>query len=338
MSVYRGGLSGREKAAILMISLGPDLSARVMKHLREEDIDLLTLEIAATRKVDQETREQVLSEFQEMYMAQRYIDEGGIEYARTVLERALGEEQAAGVMHRLTASLQVRPFDFARRAEPSQLLNFMEGEAPQTIALVLSHLPHTQAGAIMASLEPSLQVEDTRRIASMEGASPEVVKEIERVLERKIASLAGTDHTQSGGIGAIVDILNNVDRQTEKFILGTLDREAPELSAEIKHRMFLFEDIVYLDDRSVQRFLGEIDLNRELPMALKSASTEVKDKIFRNLSQRAGEALRESIDYLGPVRVRDVEEAQQGIVAVIRRLEDEGQLVLGRGGGDEIVV
>ncbi len=338
MSGYRAALSGREKAAILLISLGPDLSAKVMKHLREDDIDLLTLEIAATRKVDQETREQVLSEFTHMCLAQQYIDEGGIEYARTVLEKALGLEQASAVLRRLTASLQVRPFDFARKADPSQLLNFLEGEAPQTIALVLSHLPPAQAGSVMASLGPDLQVEVTRRIASMEGTSPEVVREIERVLERKIVSLAGADYTITGGIPAIVEILNNVDRQTEKTILSTLDVEAPELSEEIKRRMFLFEDIIYLDDRSVQRFLREVDLSRELPLALKAASDEVKDKIFRNMSQRAVETLKESIDYLGPVRMRDVEEAQQQIVGIIRRLEEQGDIILGRGGGDEIIV
>lgn len=338
MSGYRAALSGREKAAILMISLGPDTSAKVMKHLREDDIDLLTLEIAATRKVDQQTREQVLSEFTDLCLAQRYIDEGGIEYAKAVLEKALGVEQASAVMRRLTASLQVRPFDFARKADPAQLLNFLEGEAPQTVALVLSHLPPAQAGAVMASLGPDHQVEVTRRIASMEGTSPEVVNEIERVLERKIVSLAGADYTRTGGIPAIVEILNNVDRQTEKTILSTLDVEAPELSEEIKRRMFLFEDIIYLDDRSVQRFLREVDPSRELPLALKAASDEVKDKIFRNMSQRAVETLKESIDYLGPVRIRDVEEAQQQIVGTIRRLEEQGDIILGRGGGDEIIV
>ena len=337
MSVHRG-LSGKEKAAILLISLGPDLSAQVMKHLKEEDIDVLTLEIAGTRRVDNDVSEMVMREFTDMFLAQQYINEGGIEYAKVLLEKALGKDKAVDVLGRLTASLQVRPFDFARKAEPTQLLNFLESEAPQTIALVLSYLAPNQAAEILASLGPDLQVEVARRIASMEGTSPDIIKEIERILERRIVSVSGQDYTRTGGVGAIVDILNNVDRQTEKNILNALDVEAPELSEEIKKRMFLFEDIVYLDDRSVQRFLREVDLSRDLPMALKSASDDVKQKIFKNLSSRSVETLKESIDYLGPVRMRDVEDAQQRIVSIIRQLEDQGEIVVGRGGGDEIVV
>ncbi|QUL99505.1 MAG: flagellar motor switch protein FliG [Candidatus Fermentithermobacillus carboniphilus] len=338
MSAHRGTLSGREKAAILLISLGPDLSAQVMKYLREEDIDALTLEIASTRRVDQEVRDKVFEEFNEMCLAQEYIEEGGIEYAKVVLEKALGREKAQDVLARLTSSLQVRPFDSVRKADGAQILNFLESESPQTIALVLSYLAPAQSAAILASLEPDLQVEVAKRIASMERTSPDVVKEIERILERKIVSMIGQDYTQAGGIGTIVEILNNVDRQTEKTILSALDMEAPELAEEIKRRMFLFEDIIYLDDRSVQRFLRDVDLSRDLPLALKTASEEVKQKIFRNMSSRAADMLKESIDYLGPVRMRDVEEAQQRIVAVIRRLEDQGEIVIGRGGGDEIVV
>jgi len=338
MSVYEGALSGREKAAILMIALGPDLSAQIMKHLREEDIDLLTLEIASIRKVDQEIRDRVLEEFNEMCIAQEFIEEGGIEYAKILLEKALGKDKAQNVLGRLTSSLQVRPFDSVRKAEGSQILNFLENESPQTIALILSYLTPSQSASILASLEPDLQVEVARRIALMDRTSPDVVKEIERILERKILSMAGQDYAQTGGIGTIVEILNNVDRQTEKTILSALDMEAPELSEEIKRRMFLFEDIVHLDDRSVQRFLREVDLSRDLPLALKTASEEVKSKIFRNMSSRAVEALNEGMDYLGPVRVRDVEEAQQRIVAIIRQLEDQGEIIIGRGGGDEIVV
>jgi len=338
MSTRRGVLSGREKAAILLITLGPDLSSQVMKHMKEEDIDILTLEIAGTKRVDQDVRDQVLSEFADMAIAQQYIDEGGIEYAKVLLEKALGKDKAVDVLGRLTASLQVRPFDFARKAEPSQLLNFLESESPQTIALILSYLAPNQSGAILASLAPDLQVEVARRIAAMEGTSPDVIKEIERILERKLVNVVGQDYTRTGGVGAIVDILNNVDRQTEKTILNALDVEAPELSEEIKRRMFLFEDIIYLDDRAVQRFLREVDMSKDLPLALKAASDEVKEKVYKNLSSRAVETLKESIDYLGPVRMRDVEDAQQRIVAIIRRLEDQGEIVVGRGGGDDVVV
>lgn len=338
MSIHRGGLTGREKSAILLITLGPDLSAQIMKHLREEDIDVLTLEIASIRKVEQDTKDRVLEEFNDMCLAQEYLEEGGIDYARTLLEKALGKEEAQHVLARLTSSLQVRPFDTVRKADPAQILNFLENESPQTIALILSYLHPSQSAEIMSSLEPDLQVEVARRISIMDRTTPDIVKEIERVLERKILSMAGQNYTQAGGISAVVEILNNVDRQTEKTILSALEMEAPDLAEEIKRRMFLFEDIVYLDDRSVQRFLRDVDLGRDLPLALKTASEEVKNKIYRNLSSRAAETLKESIDYLGPVRMRDVEEAQQRIVSVIRRLEEQGEIIIGRGGGDEIVV
>lgn len=338
MNGYKSGLSGREKAAILLITLGPDLSSQVMKHLRDEDIDVLTLEIASTRKVEQDVEDQVIEEFNEMCLAQEYLEEGGIEYAKKLLEKALGRDQAQNVLARLTSSLQVRPFDTVRKADGSQILNFLERESPQTIALILSYLSPSQSATILASLEPDLQVEVARRISLMDRTSPDVVKEVERVLERKILSTVGHDYTQAGGIGSIVEILNNVDRQTEKTILSALDMESPELAEEIKRRMFLFEDIIYLDDRSVQRFLRDVDLSRDLPLALKTASDEVKSKFYRNLSSRAVESLKESIDYLGPVRMRDVEEAQQRIVGLIRRLEDQGEIIIGRGVGDEIVV
>lgn len=338
MSSYTAGLSGREKAAILMITLGPDLSAQVMKHLGEEDIDVLTLQIASTRRVEQDIKDKVLEEFNDMCLAQEYLEEGGIEYAKKLLEKALGKDQARTVLTRLTSSLQVRPFDTVRKSDGAQILNFLESESPQTIALVLSYLSPSQSAAILASLEPDLQVEVARRISLMDRTSPDVVKEIERILERKILSLVGQDYAQAGGIEAIVDILNNVDRQTERTILNALEMESPDLAEEIKRRMFLFEDIVYLDDRSVQRFLRDVDLSRDLPLALKTASEEVKNKFYRNMSSRAVETLKESIDYLGPVRVRDVEEAQQRIVALIRRLEEQGEIIIGRGGGDEIIV
>ena len=336
----RGPLKGREKAAILLISLGPDLSASVMKHLRETDIDALTLEIAATRRVSQDTRDQVLQEFYEMCMAQEYIDEGGIEYAKVVLEKALGPQKAADVLARLTASLEVRPFDFTRKADPGQLVNFLSNESPQTVALVLSYMNPVQAAQIISALEPETQVDVARRIATMDRTIPDLVKEVERVLERRIVSTGGgRDYAVAGGIQAIVDILNQVDRQTEKTILNSLEMDNPDLAEEIKRRMFLFEDIVYLDDRSVQRFLRDVDLQRDLPLALKNASEEVKAKIFRNMSSRAVEMLKENIAYLGPVRLRDVDEAQQRIVSLIRRLEEQGEIILGRGrGGEEIIV
>ncbi len=338
MAINKGHVSGIEKAAILLISLGPDLSAQVMKHLPDDEIDALTLEIASTLKVDQDVRDKVLTEFNDMAVAQEYIDQGGLEYAKAVLEKALGYERAREVLKRLTVSLQVRPFDFAKGTDPSQLSNYLESESPQTVALVLSYLSPAQAAGVMATLPAQLQVDVSQRIAAMESTSPDVLKEVEKVLEHKVMSLVSQDYNKTGGVEAVVDILNNVDRQTEKTILSALDAENPELSEAIKRRMFLFEDIISLDDRAVQLFMAEVDMTRDLPLAMKGSSDEVKQKILRNISSRAAETVQDSIDYLGPVRVRDVEEAQQRIVAVIRRLEEQGQIITSRGGGHEILV
>ncbi|MEW6397640.1 MAG: flagellar motor switch protein FliG [Bacillota bacterium] len=329
---------GRQKAAVLLISLGPEISAQVFRHLREEEIEQLTLEIANVRKVSPDSRARVFEEFMQMSCAREYMARGGIEYGKELLEKALGTQKALDILHRLTATLQVRPFDFARKTDPGQLRNFIQNEHPQTIALVLAYLQAEQAAAILSALPPELQADVARRIALMDRTSPEIIREVERVLERKLSSLTTQDFAAAGGLEAVVEVLNRVDRSTEKSIMETLGINDPQLAEEIKKRMFLFEDIVTLDDRSVQRILREVDLNRDLPMALKVASEEVKHKIFRNLSKRAVENLKENMDYLGPVRLREVEEAQQKIVNVIRRLEEEGEVVIARGGGEEIVV
>lgn len=329
---------GRQKAAMLLISLGPEVAAQVFRHLREDEIEQLTLEIANVRKVPPETRARVFEEFLQMSYAREYMARGGIEYAKELLEKALGTQKALDILHRLTATLQVRPFDFARKTDPGQLRNFIQNEHPQTIALVLAYLQPEQAAAILSALPPELQADVARRIALMDRTSPEIIREVERVLERKLSSLSTQDFAAAGGLEAVVEVLNRVDRSTEKSIMEALGINDPQLAEEIKKRMFLFEDIVSLDDRSVQRILREVDLNRDLPMALKVASEEVKQKIFRNLSKRAVENLKENMDYLGPVRLREVEEAQQKIVNIIRRLEEEGEVVIARGGGEDIIV
>ncbi|NPV71233.1 MAG: flagellar motor switch protein FliG [Firmicutes bacterium] len=334
----RAGLSGRQKAAILMISLGPELSSRVFKHLRDEEIEQLTLEIAGVKTVQSEIREKVFEEFHELALAQQYLSEGGIEYAKEVLEKALGQQKALNVLQRLTASLQVRPFDFLRKADPSQLMGFIQNEHPQTISLILAYLHPDQAAAVLSALPPEAQVEVARRVALMDRTSPEVIKEVEKVLERKLSSMMTHEYSMAGGVGTVVDVLNKVDRGTEKTIIEALEIQDPELAEEIKKRMFVFEDVVMLDDRSVQRVLREVDMSKDLPLALKVASNEVKEKIMKNISKRAQENLKESMQYLGPVRLRDVEEAQQKIVNLIRRLEDEGEVMVMRGGRDEIVV
>ena len=320
-----------------MIALGPEKSATIFKHLKEDEIEELTLEIANTRSVSPQTKEEVLDEFYEVCLAQQYIAEGGIDYAKDLLEKALGQDKAHDVISKLTASLQVRPFEFIRKTDASQLLNFIQDEHPQTIALILSYLPAGQASAVISALPLDKQADVARRIAQMDRTSPDVIKEVERVLERKLASLVNQDYTIVGGVDAIVEILNYVDRGTEKHIMENLEVEEPELADEIKRKMFVFEDILSLDDKTIQRVLRDVD-NNDLGIALKGTSEEVQNVIFNNLSKRLAAMIREDMDFMGPVRMKDVEEAQQKIVNIIRRLEDTGEIIIARGGGDEIVV
>ena len=326
-----------QKAAILLIALGPEKSALIFKHLKEEEIETLTLEIANTRSVSPQDKEDVLNEFYQVCLAQQYIAEGGIGYARDLLEKALGEDEAQNVITRLTASLQVRPFEFVRKADPSQVLNFIQDEHPQTVAMILSYLAPGQSSMILSALPPEKQSDVAKRIALMDRTSPDIIKEVESVLERKLASLINQDYTVVGGVDAIVAILNTVDRGTEKHIMETLEIEEPELADEIRKKMFVFEDILLLDDRAIQRVLRDVD-NKDLGVALKVANEEVKNVVFKNLSKRLAAMIQEDMEYMGPVRMKDVEEAQQKIVGIIRKLEDAGEIVISRGGGDEIVV
>jgi len=330
-------ISGVQKASILLIALGPERSATIFKHLKEEEIEALTLEIANTRSISPATKDQVMDEFYEICLAQQYIAEGGISYAKELLEKALGPDKARDVIGKLTASLQVRPFEFVRKTDASQLLNFIQDEHPQTIALILSYLSPSQASTIISSLAPDKQADVAKRIAQMDRTSPDVIKEVEKVLERKLVSLVNQDYTMVGGVDSIVEILNTVDRGTEKHIMETLEIEEPELADEIRRKMFVFEDILSLDDKSIQRVLREVD-NNELAIALKGANEEVQNIIFNNLSKRLASMIREDMEYMGPVRLKDVEEAQQKIVNIIRKLEDSSEIIISRGGGDEIIV
>ncbi len=330
------GLSGRQKAAALLITMGTEVSAQVFKHLNEEEIETLTLEIANTRKITAEERQVVLDEFYQLALARDYISQGGIEYARDVLTKALGDDKAIDVINRLTASLQVRPFEFVRKADPTQLLNYLQSEHPQTIALILSFLPAEQGAAIISSLPPELQSDIAKRIASMERTSPETIREIEKVLEKKLSTLVGQDYTSIDGLETVVQILTRVDRGTERTILESLEVQTPELAEEIKKRMFTFDDLILLDTRAVQRVLREVD-NKDLALALKVANENVKDLIFSSVSKRFAEMLQEDMEFMGPVRLRDVEEAQQKIVAIIRRLEEANEIVYSRG-GDQVIV
>ena len=330
-------MDGVEKAATLLIALGPEKSAQIFKHLKEEEIEQLTLEIANTSSVSPQTKEMVLNEFYEICLAQQYIAEGGIGYAKELLEKALGEEKAKSVIGKLTASLQVRPFEFIRKTDPSQLLNFIQDEHPHTIALILSYLPPSQSSLVISSLPPEKQADVAKRIAQMDRTSPDVIKQVEKVLERKLSSLVNQDYTIVGGVDAIVSILNSVDRGTEKHIMETLEVEEPELADEIRKKMFVFEDILSLDDRAIQRVLRDVD-NSDLALALKGATEEVQNIILNNLSSRLAVMIKEDMEFMGPVRMKDVEEAQQKIVNIIRKLEDSAEIVIARGGGDEIIV
>ena len=330
-------LTGVQKAAVLLITLGPEKSASIFKHLKEEEIEELTLEIANTRSISPQTKEQVLNDFYEVCLAQQYIAEGGIGYAKELLEKALGEQKAQDVITKLTASLQVRPFEFIRKTDPSQVLNFIQDEHPQTIAMILSYLSPAQSAMILGALTPEKQADVAKRIAMMDRTSPDVIKEVERVLERKLSSLLNQDYTIVGGVDAIVDILNTVDRGTEKHIMESLEIEQPELADEIRKKMFVFEDILLLDDRAIQRVLRDVD-NNDLGIALKGANEEVQNVIFKNLSKRLSAMIKEDMEFMGPVRMKDVEEAQQKIVGIIRKLEDSAEIVISRGGGDEIIV
>jgi len=337
MARKKGEFNGRQKAAVLLISLGPEKSAQLFSHLQEDEIEELTLEIANMRKVDPDEKEGILEEFYQVCLAQEFVSEGGIGYAKEVLEKAMGSQKALEIINKLTASLQVRPFDFVRKADAGQLLNFIQNEHPQTLALILSYLNPGQASTILAALPQDKQADVAQRIALMESTSPEVIKEVELVLERKLSSMVTQDYAATGGIQAIVDILNSVDRGTEKFIMETLEIQNADLAEEIRKRMFVFEDIINLDSVSIQRFIREID-NNDLSVACKGATEEVRDVIFSNMSKRMAEMLKEDMEFMGPVRLRDVEEAQQKIVNVIRKLEEAGEIIIARGGGDEIIV
>ncbi len=309
----------------------------MFKYLSQEEIESLTFEIAKLETITSELKDNVLLEFKELMMAQEFIQKGGIDYARELLEKSLGTQKAVDIINNLGSALQSRPFEFVRRADPANILNFIQQEHPQTIALILSYLDPQKASFILSSLPTEVQTNVARRIALMDRTSPEVVREVERVLEKKLASLSSEDYTSAGGVDNVVEIINMADRKTEKFIIESLEEEDPELAEEIKKKMFVFEDIVLLDDRSIQRVLREID-GQELAKALKSVDIPVQEKIFKNMSKRAASMLKEDMEFLGPTRRKDVEESQQKIVSLIRKLEEQGEIVISRGGEEDVLV
>lgn len=330
-------LSGQEKAAIFLITVGPEASSLILKQMSQEDIERITYQIANTSTVDPATKQQIIDEFLELSDAQQYLLQGGIKYARELLEKTLGPARASEIIKKLLASSKIRPFTMIRKTDPVHLLNFIYNEHPQTIALILAYLDPEQASVILGGLPQNLQADVAKRIALMERTAPETVRELESILEQRLSAVVDQDFAVAGGVKSLVDILNRADRSTERTILESLEQDDPELADEIRKRMFIFEDILTLDDNSIRRVLREVDL-KDLALALKAASEEVANRIYRNLSKRAGEMLREDIEYMGPVRLRDVEEAQQRIVQIIRRLDESGEIIIARGGEDALVV
>ena len=329
-------LKGKKKVAILLTALGPEKASEVLKHFSEQEMEQITMEIANLEKVDKETQEKVMEEFQVMNQTQHYILEGGTDYAKEVLEKAMGPQKASEMIKRLKEQTMVKPFSFARNADPNQLVNMLSSEHPQVVSLILSYLDSQQSASVLAELPGEMQSDIARRIAKMERVSPEVLDSVESTLQEKLTTVFQQDFTQAGGIDSIVQILNSVDRGTEKLILEELEKEDPELADEIRQRMFIFEDVVTLDDASIQRIVREVE-NNDLAKALKGATEEVKERIFRNISKRAAEMLQEELDFMGPVRLREVEDAQQKIVSAIRRLDEAGEIIISRGGEDTII-
>ncbi|MFN3684415.1 MAG: flagellar motor switch protein FliG [Fimbriimonadaceae bacterium] len=337
MRKQKDELTSRQKAAVLLMILGPELSGQVLKHLDERHVEELSLEVARLDKVTAEHREQVIKEFHDVALAQDYISEGGLEHARRVLEAAFGPEKAKEILERIQAAMQVVPFEFLKRADPSQLLSFIQDEHPQTIALILAYMPLNSAAMVLSKLAPELRADVAARIAMMEQTPPEVIRRVEQVLEKKVSSLLNQEMSQAGGPKALVDLLNRVDRSTERMIMESLAESNPELAEQVKNMMFVFEDIVQLDDRAVQQVLREVDM-KDLATALKSVKEDVQQKVFKNLSERAAAMLKEDMEFMGPVRLKVVEEAQQKIVAVIRRLEAAGEITIGRDGEEDVLV
>ena len=329
---------GLTKAAILLISLDAESSAQLMRQLDGDTIEELTREIAQMDRVDTEMRGRVMEEFYNLVLASHYVKQGGIAYAKTLLERVLPSEQAVRVLRLIEHQVHKQPFSFLAKADPENLTTFIQDEHPQTIALILSHLTSGMASDILSSLPLEKQVEVVTRVANMDNTNPEVIKEVEEGLELRLSGLVTQTYQKAGGVEAVAEMLNQADRSTEKGILEALEAMDPDLVEQIRRLMFVFEDIVLVDDRGIQMVLKEIE-NEDLALALKTASPELSEKIFRNMSERASQLIREEMEYMGPVRVSDVEAAQQKIVDVVRRLEDAGDLIIsGRGGEKEMIV
>ncbi|MEB3245604.1 MAG: flagellar motor switch protein FliG [Vampirovibrionales bacterium] len=323
-----------QKVAAFLIAMGPEAAADMLRELSEEaEVEKIAMEIASMQRISQELMTDVLEEFYTLFQARGYLASGGVGYARQLLDSAFGNERASKILEKLVASLQTSPFEFFNNADPTQLATSFQHENPQLVALVLSYLKPERSAAIMGGLSPEMQTEVAMRIAEMDRTNPEVLREVERILESKFSSVVSADFTLAGGIDALADIINRSDRTTEKIILEGLELKDPEIAEKVRELMFVFEDIIHLDDRSVQRVLREVE-TKDLAMALKGSNEDVKEKIFKNMSERAAAMLADDMEFMGPVRAKDVQERQTIIVGIVRALEETGELVINRGGTD----
>lgn len=333
-----GEMSGKRKAAVLLLSLDSDASTSLLKQMPPKVVEEVTRELASMGTIPKNIRDQVLGEFYELAVASNWASEGGLDYARALLHASLDPKEADRILQQISQQVRKTPFAFLQKAESTNLLTFIQDEHPQTIALIVSHLPHYKASEILGGLPGPKQIEVVKRVANMEQTNPEVITEVERGLEARLANMLSQSFEKIGGVDTVAEMLNLVDRTTEKSIMEGLEAEDPDLVEEIRRLMFVFEDINNVNDKGIQAVLKEVD-NDELALALKTASEELKDKIFRNMSERAATLIQEDMQYMGPVRVSDVEQAQQRIVDVVRRLEDAGEIIIsGKGGEKEMIV
>lgn len=331
-------VTGEKKAAVLLMSMGSDLSANVLRNgFTENEIERITGAISDIDQVTSEQTSKIIGEFFQLAKARQYVINGGLDYAKELLEKTVGPVKAMEILEKVSQSMRQVPFQNLRKADPRQLLSFIRDESPQTLAFIVAHLKPDQAALVLSELNPDVQADVARRVAVLDRTSPDVAKEIEKVLENKLSAVVTTEDMVTGGVKSLVAILNKVDRATEKSIFEHLETEDPELAEEVRRLMFIFEDIVKLHDVSIQKVLREVD-TKDLALAMRGANKDVNERIFKNMSKRASEMLREEIEYMGPVRLRDVEDAQQRIVNVIRRLEESGEIVIARGGEDAIIV
>lgn len=333
-------LPGRQKVAIFLACMGEERASRILGSMNEEEVEEITLSLSGVERVDANVRTKIIEQFHNLAVENKVMTKGGLDYARGLLEKTFGSDKTVEILTRLQSSLQDVPFEFLKRADPGQIVTFIQDEHPQTISLILAHLPAATSAIVLSALSSEIQADVITRIATMERTPPEVVREVERVLERKMATVFTQGFTFAGGVKEVAEILNNVDRSAEKAIMSQLEENDPDLADEIARLMFTFDDIIFVEDSGIQKALREIE-SKDLALALKGANDDLKEKILKNMSERAREMILEEIEFMGPVRLKNVEEAQQKIVGAVRTLEEAGELIIegrGGGGGDEIVV